>query len=164
MSATGSSDVAGVDVMQSVARLLEEQRKMMIAQVQAMAAHSILPLRKFTGEDTHTDEGCFDRWIEQFEDRAKMANWSDERLFQLKAHLDKTAEHAVRMLLAGGKSTYKAVVVAALERCFHSLVIKELRGLEFHQLMQNTQSVEEVGIQLQRLAQKAFPKSSLKER
>ena len=80
VSTTGGS---GVDVMQSVARLLEEQRKMMAAQVQAMAAHSIPPLRKFTGEDTHTDEGCFERWIEQFEDHAKMASWSDEqRLFQ----------------------------------------------------------------------------------
>ena len=48
VSTTGGS---GVDVMQSVARLLEEQRKMMAAQVQAMAAHSIPPLRKFTGED-----------------------------------------------------------------------------------------------------------------
>ena len=92
-----------------------------------------------------------------------MASWSDEQcLFQLKAHLDKTAEYAVRMLPAGEKSTYKAVV-AALECRFHSLDIEELRGLEFHQQMQNTQSVEEVGTQLQRLAQKAFPKSSPKE-
>ena len=160
VSTTGGS---GVDVMQSVARLLEEQRKMMAAQVQAMAAHSIPPLRKFTGEDTHTDEGCFERWIEQFEDRAKMASWSDEqRLFQLKAHLEKTAEHAVRMLPASEKATYKAVV-EALERRFHSLDIEELRGLEFHQLMQDTQSVEDVGIQLQRLARKAFPKSGARE-
>ena len=41
--------------------------------------------------------------------------------------------------------------------------IEELRGLEFHQLMQDTQSVEDVRIQLQRLAQKAFPKSGAKE-
>ena len=66
------------------------------------------------------------------------------------------------MLPVSEKSTYKAVV-AALEHRFHSLDIEELRGLEFHQLMQNTQSVEEVGIQLQRLARKAFPKSSPKE-
>ena len=143
-SATGSSDAAGSGVMQSVARLLEEHRIM-------MAAHSIPPLRKFTGEDAHTHERCFERWLEQFEDRAKMASWSDEqRLFQLKAHLEKTAEHAVRMLSASEKSTYKAVV-AALEHRFYLLDIEELRGLEFHQLMQNAQSVEEVGIQLHRL-------------
>lgn len=41
MLTTGSS---GVDVMQSVAWLLKEQRKMIAAQVQAMAAHSIPPL------------------------------------------------------------------------------------------------------------------------
>ena len=66
------------------------------------------------------------------------------------------------MLPASEKSTYKAVV-AALEHHFHSLDIEELRGLEFHQLMQNTQSVEEVGVQLQCLARKAFLKSGPKE-
>ena len=44
----GSSEVAGADVMQSVARLLEKQQKMMAAQVQAMATHSVPPLRRFT--------------------------------------------------------------------------------------------------------------------
>ena len=34
--------------------------------------------------------------------------------------------------------------------------IEELRGLEFHQLMQDNQTVEEVGVRLQKLARKAF--------
>ena len=66
------------------------------------------------------------------------------------------------MLPASEKATYKAVV-EVLECRFHSLDIEELRGLKFHQLMQDTQSVEDVGIQLQRLARKAFPKSGAKE-
>ena len=35
--------------------------------------------------------------------------------------------------------------------------IEELRGLEFHQLTQKDQSVEQLGIQLQNLCKKAFP-------
>ena len=68
-----------------------------------------------------------------------MASWSDEHLFQLKAHPDKTAEHAVRMLPASKVATYKAVV-DALKHHFH-LDIEELHGLEFHQLMKDTRSV-----------------------
>ena len=59
-----------------------------------MAAQSVPPLRKFSGEDTDSNEGRIDRWIEQFEERAKVMGWNDKQLFQLKAHLEKTAEHA----------------------------------------------------------------------
>ena len=53
-------------------------------------------MRKFSGEDIDSDEGSIDRWIEQFEEKAKVMGWNDEqKLFQLKAHLEKTAEHAV---------------------------------------------------------------------
>ena len=152
-----------VDVMHSVTQLLDVQRVMMAAQVQAMAAQTVPPLCKFTGEDIHSEDGSFERWIEGFEERAKAMGWKDEqRLFQLKAHLDKTAEHAVRMLSESEKSSYEATV-AALEKRFLSLDIEELRGLEFHQLMQDKQGVEEIGICLQKLARKAFPKSSPKE-
>ena len=144
------------EVVQSVARLLEAQRVMMAAQVQAMAAQSVPPLRKFGGEEFNTEEGSFDRWIEGFEERAIATGWSDEqRLFQLKAHLEKTAEHAVRMLPAAEKSKYGSIV-SALKKRFRSLDIEELCGLEFHQLMQDNQTVEEVGVRLQKLARKAF--------
>ena len=72
---------------------------MMEAQVQAMAAHSVPPLRKFSGESIKTDEGSVDRWSEQFEERAHVAGWSEEqKLFPLKAHLEKIAEHTFPML------------------------------------------------------------------
>ena len=77
--------------MLQVTRLLEVQRLMMAGQVQAMA---VPPLRKFSGEDVNTEKGSFDRWIESFEERAKATGWNEEqRLFQLKAHLEETAEH-----------------------------------------------------------------------
>lgn len=66
------------------------------------------------------------------------------------------------MLTAKEKSSYE-LIVAALKKRFHSLDIEELRGLEFHQLMQDKQTVEEVGVRLQKLARKAFPDSNPKE-
>ena len=35
--------------------------------------------------------------------------------------------------------------------------IEELRGIEFHQLVQEKQSIEALGIKLQQLAKRAFP-------
>ncbi len=159
-----SPEIPGTtDVMQSVTQLLEAQRMMMAAQVQAMAAQTVPPLNKFTGEDVHSEDSSFERWIEGFEERAKAMGWNKEqRLFQLRAHLDKTAEHAVRMLSETEKCSYESTV-AALRKRFLSLDIEELRGLEFHQLMQTKQSVEEMGICLQKLAKKAFPGSTPKE-
>ena len=75
--------------------------------------------------------GNIDRWVEQFEERARVAGWNDaQKLFQLKAHLEKTAEHTVPML-PEEKTSYASVVMA---------LQKQLRGLEFHQLMQDKQS------------------------
>ena len=150
-------------ITETVTRLLEAQRHMMEAQVQAMAAQSVPPLRKFGGENINTDEGSVDRWIEQFEERARVAGWSDpQKLFQLKAHLEKMAEHTVRMLPTEEKTSYDKVVLA-LKKRFSSIDIEELRGLEFHQLMQAKQSVEELGVELQKLGRKAFPTSGAKE-
>ena len=136
---------------------------MIAVQVQAMAAQSVPPLPKFSGEDINTEEGSVDRWIERIEERAKATGWNEEqKLFQLKAHLEKTAEHAVRMLPEEKKSKYDSVVTALRNR-FCSLDIEELRGLEFHQLMQDKQGVEELGVELQKLGRKAFPTSGPKE-
>ena len=108
----------------------------MTAQVQAMAAQSFPPLDKFTGEDCHTDEGSFDRWVEHFEERAKIAGWKGEqKLLQLKAHLQKTAEHSFRMMPEKEKADYD-LAVKLLRKKILLLDIEELRGLEFHQLTQ----------------------------
>ena len=77
---TGEGD-AGV-IVDTVTRLLEDQRHMMEVQVQALASQSVPPLRKFTGEDVNTDEGSIDLWIEQFEERADGWN-KEQKLFQL---------------------------------------------------------------------------------
>ena len=41
----------------------------------------------------------FNRWLEHFEERAKLARWSSEqKLYHLKLHLDKTALQVFHML------------------------------------------------------------------
>ena len=113
----GASSEAGI--MLSVTKLLESQRQMMAAQVQAMAAQSFPPLGKFSGEDCHTDEGSFDRWIERFEERAKIAGRaSEQKLLQLKAHLVKTAEHSFRMMPGEEKVDYDLDVKSLHTRGF----------------------------------------------
>ena len=150
-------------MLQQVTQLLQAQRDMMAAQIEAIATNSVPPLHLFRGNDVHTEDGSFDRWLEQFEDRMKVANWNDnQKLFQLKSHLEKTAAHVVRMMPSEERAKY-TFVVSTLRKRFQSLDIEELKGLEFHQLMQDKQSVEELGVVLQKLARKAFPESRAKE-
>lgn len=99
--------------MLSVTRLLDAQLQMMEVQVQAMAAQSVPPLRKFSGENINTDEGSMDRWVKQFEERARVAVWNaEQKLIQLKA----TAEHTMCMLPDEEKADYDKVVVALKKR------------------------------------------------
>ena len=71
--------------------------------------------------------------------------------------LDKSAFQTYRLLPASVKPTYSATVDALKER-FCPVDIEELRGMEFHQMTQKSgQTVEQMGIELQKLAQKAFP-------
>ena len=95
---------------------------MMAAQVQAIAAQTVFSL-SFSGEDLNSEEGSFERWVEGFEERAKAMRWNEEqRLFQVKAHLEKTVKHTVRMLPEKDKASYNAIV-AALKKRFLSLII-----------------------------------------
>ena len=49
----------------------------------------------------------FDSWLEQFEERAVLAGWSnDDRKYRLKMHLDKTAFHAYQSLSSETKGDY----------------------------------------------------------
>lgn len=105
---------------------------MMETQAKAIAMQSIPPLWIFSGDDADADDGSFERWFEGFKERAKIYQWDeDQKLFQLKAHLQKTAEHVVHMLPAKDKGKYDTVV-EALRSQFRSLDIEELKGLEFH--------------------------------
>ena len=148
---TDASVIGTEGMVQSVTKLLEAQTQMV---AKAMVAQSFPPLPVFTGE---SEEENFERWLESFEDRSKVAGWSPEQsLYQLKCHLSKTALQAFRLFSKEEKASY-ALVLVAMKKRFTSVDIEELRGMEFHSLMQESQSAEQLGTQLQKLAHKAFP-------
>ena len=113
-----------------------------------MEGKQLPPLGKFSGEVFNTEEGSFDRWIEGFEERAKITGWSEEQcLFQLKAHLEKTAQHAVRMLPTKENSKYDSIVAVPLSG--HRGTPRT--GISPAHAGQ-AKSVGEIGIRLQKLA------------
>jgi hypothetical protein len=121
------------------------------AQVNAMAVQSFPPLPMFTGEDIDSDEKRFDKWLERFKEQASLACWTDEQRFhQFKFHLDKSALHVFRLL----PESERGAAVAALKKRFKPIDIEKLWSLEFHQKMQDQESVEKLGLDLQQLAQK----------
>ena len=137
-----------------MAKLLDTQTQL-VAKV--MVVQCFPPLPVFTGK---SEEESFERWLESFEDRARVAGWSPEQsLYQFKCHLSKTALQAFRLLPKKDLAEYK-LALAAMKNKFTSIDIEELRGMEFHSLMQDKQSAEQLGLQLQNLAHKAFPSFS----
>ena len=60
------------------------------------------------------------------------------------------------LFTSADKSEYN-LAVAALKKRFALVDIEELRSLEFHNMNQGNQSVEQLGIQLQKIVHKAFP-------
>ena len=58
--------------------------------------------------------------------------------------LDKAAFQTYRLLPDSVKASY-------------SETVEELRGIEFHQMVQDSQSVKELGLELQHVAKRAFP-------
>ena len=127
---------------------------MVAAQTRAMSAQA---LPHFSGEGNQSGEDSFDRWLEQFEERAKLVGWSEEhKKYHLKMLLDKTAFQAHRLLPDTVKAQYSDTV-EALKKRFKPVDIEELRSVDFYKLVQSTQSVEELGLELQKLAKRAFP-------
>ena len=68
---------------------------------------------------------------------------------------NRTSTRQPDMLPEQQKDEYEKLVVA-LQKRFRSLDIEELRGLEFHQLMQEQGSVEELGVELRSWNGKPF--------
>ena len=117
----------------------------------------------FTGENIKTEDEGFDKWFELFEERAQFAGWKPEqKLYQLKVHLDKTAQQIVKMMPDDERKSFDKVV-DHLKKRFRPIDIAELRGLEFHQKSQGDDSVEQLGLDFQTLGRRAFPSVGAKE-
>ena len=142
---------------------MESQKKLLAAQTNALAVQTAPPLACFTGEEVEVEEKSFGRWLDRFEERATLLTWSDDqKVYQLKVHLTKTAAQVYQLLTPEQRGNY-GELVKALKARFKPVDIEELRGLEFHQLMQTDESVEKLGLQLMQLARKAFPSLGEKE-
>ena len=150
-------------LMQTMTKLLQAQTQAMAAQALATAVHHLLPLPLYTGEKEQAEDEGFDRWLERFEERSALAGWtSEQKLHQLKLLLDKTAREVFRSLPEDERSNYDKAT-KSLKKWFRMGDIEELRGLEFHHRMQGSETVEQLGIDLQCLGRKAFLSSQGKE-
>ena len=154
-----TTTVMSVGSAEMIKQLFETQSLMFTAQMQAA---SLPPLRTFDGQSDGDDEE-FDLWLERFEERAKLAKWTDEtKLCQLRLHLSKVAGQALQMLPKEDKSSYSRAVTS-LKKRFRSVEIEELKGLEFHRRVQGEESIEQLGMDIQKLGRKAFPSTEGKE-
>ena len=151
------------NVVDTMAKLLQAQVDAMAAQARASAVQHLPALSCYTGEEKDVMDDGFERWLERFEERSKIACWTPEhQLYQLKLHLEGTARDVFRMLPETERDTMAHAVVALKQR-FRPVDIEELRGLEFHRHMQGTETIKQLGITIQRLGRKAFPSTAGKE-
>ena len=139
---------------------VQAQTKMMITHAKTAAVQNFPPLTPFTGEEIDCEDKSlnFVKWHERFEESASLAGWDNEqKLYQLKFHLKKNALCLFEMLPESERKAY-ASAVEILKKRFRTIDIEELRGLEFNQKMQTSESVEQLDIDLMSLGRKAFPK------
>ena len=84
-----TTTVMSIGSAEMIQQLFETQSQMFAAQMQAA---SLPPLCTFDGQSDGDDEE-FDLWLERFEERAKLAKWTDEtKLCQLRLHQAMSAE------------------------------------------------------------------------
>ena len=150
---TTSDPVTG-DTTTMLSRFIEAHSLMLSAHAQAM---TLPPLPMYEGQTTGSDDDAFEKWLQRFEERAKLARWDETvKLCQLKLHLTKTAEQVLRSLTSEQKDSYSNVV-SALKARFRPIGIEELKGWEFHRRLQGDESVEQLGMDIQKLGRKDFP-------
>ena len=114
------------DLLESMTKLLQAQTQMLAAQAQAVTVQTLPRLTLYSGEESQDEDNTFDRWMERFEERAHLAKWQDEqKLCQLKAHLEKTAQQVFEVMPVEEKSSYHKAVKALKQR-FKPVDIEEL--------------------------------------
>jgi len=64
-----------------MSKLLQAQTDMLSAQAQAVAVQGLPSMAKFSGENMDPEEDGFERWLETFEERARLAGWSPQHKF-----------------------------------------------------------------------------------
>ena len=99
--------------METFSLLLKSQTDVLAAQARAVSVQNLPGLSCYTGEGVDATDDGFDHWLERFRERAIFAGWSsEEKLYQLKVHLDKTALNIFRMLPDQDRDTFDTAVSA----------------------------------------------------
>jgi len=76
----------------------QAQKEALAAQTQAVAAQHLPTLKTSTGKGRLFDADSFKRWLENFEEQAKLVGWNEaQQLHQMKLLLDETALHGFHM-------------------------------------------------------------------
>ena len=147
-SVAGSTSViSSIGSAEMIVKLFETQSQLLAAQMQAA---TLLPLVSFDGQ-CDSNEMEFERWLERFKERARLAKWTEEtKLCQLKLHLSKVVDQTFQMLSKDVKSSYERVA-EALKKWFQSVEIEELKSMEFHRCVQGDETIQELGMDLQKL-------------
>ena len=78
-------------------------------------------------------EDGFDRFMEQFEEHASLAGWSEEHKYHLKLHLSKRAFQTYRLLPDSVRASYSETV-EALRKCFKPVDVEELQWFRISDL------------------------------
>ena len=138
------SGVGSGELIQKLTKLVQTQNAMVGAQTRAMSAQNLPPIPSYSDEGVQALEDGFKRWIEQFEERAQLAGWSEDlHRYYLKMRLSRTAFQTYQLLPDGVKANYSATV-SDLRSKFKPVDIEELRGVECHQLVEKNKSVDQL--------------------
>lgn len=85
----GDAPVSSIVTNPAAGELIQQLTAMVAAQTKAQ---SLLPIPPYSGESEQSLEDGFKRWIEQFEEHARLAGWSENLCrYHLKIRLSKTA-------------------------------------------------------------------------
>ena len=156
------SMLAGDDnVISSVTPLLKAQWLIIAAEAQAITTQDVHLLQKYSGENTQrmkTLSNGYKFW------RSELGCWDGQ-----KSKKSSGWRHTYKRKRTTLCVCYLIVTRRTMSHsCRHwerrsTLDIAELRGLEFHQLMQDQESAKALGTWIQRLERRAFPNSNTKE-
>ncbi len=112
-SSVSSDDVDSVgsgsnSMLAQVAVLLKSQAEALTAQAKVVSLQSLPTLPMYTGESRDITDDSFELWSENFQERASVSWWSEEQKhYQLKFHLDKTAAEVFCVLPREEKNSFK---------------------------------------------------------
>ena len=80
------------NVVETMTELLCVESKVMTAQTKAVTMQQLPLYTLYSGEGVDMKDDVFDRWGEQFRERARFAEWSvSDQLYCLTLHLHRTA-------------------------------------------------------------------------